>query len=149
MSSKLENIAPAPQGNYLPATRFDEVVFTSGMTPRTKGILLFKGKINSSEPLENYKESIRLATYNAFNSICSVLDESEEIKQILNMNVFIAADREFESHTKLADYASEYLYEVLGNIGIGSRTAVGVATLPSNASVEIQLVAQVGTKKKS
>ena len=53
------------------------------------------------------------------------------------------AEETFEAHAKLADFASEYLLETMGNAGIGSRAAIGVASLPGNAPVEIQLVAAV------
>lgn len=138
-----ENRLPAAQGKYIPATRCGDIVYTAGMTPRKDGELLFKGKIKASEPLEKYKEAVRLAAANALNAARAVLIGKEEKLKILNMNVFIAACSDFEEHAKLADYASEYLYQVLGDSGIGSRTTVGVFSLPGRAPLEIQLTAAI------
>ena len=61
------------------------------------------------------------------------------------MTVYINAVEDFTAHSKIADIASQYLYENLGQAGIGSRAPIGVASLPGNAPVEIQLVAVVAT----
>jgi enamine deaminase RidA (YjgF/YER057c/UK114 family) len=72
-----------------------------------------------------------------------VLGEGERIAAILSMTVYIAAEPGFTAHPKLADFASAYLRSELGADGIGTRAAIGVATLPSNAPVEIQIVAAI------
>ena len=138
-----EGKAPIPQGKYQPATRYGDVVYTSGMTPRKDGVLIFKGKVQTCEPLDKYKEAVELATANALNAVKSILTGKETICRILSLTVFIAADHDFETHSKLADYASEYLYQVLGEAGIGSRAAIGVFSLPGQAPVEIQITAAV------
>ncbi|GAB3802594.1 RidA family protein [Virgibacillus kimchii] len=71
------------------------------------------------------------------------LAAGERLEQILLLNVYVNAEDTFQEHTSLADYASAYLFETLGDAGIGSRAALGVASLPGNAPVEIQLVAGV------
>ena len=71
------------------------------------------------------------------------LKEGEEISVILQLNVFLNAEPEFTAHPKIADYASEVLIEHLGPGSIGSRAAVGVTSLPSDAPVEISLIGKV------
>ncbi len=135
---------PVPQGNYIPASRHSNLVFTSGMTPRDNGALLFKGKIKVSEPIETYKEAVRLAASNALTAARSIIiSELERIEKIVTLTVFIAAEEGFTAHAKLADFAAEYFYEEMGEYGIGSRAAIGVASLPGDAPVEIQLVAAI------
>ena len=134
---------PIPQGNYLPASRYSNLVYTSGMTPRENGRLLFSGKIKLSEPIETYKEAVRLATSNALTAARGLASGQECIEKIITLTVFIAAEDGFTAHAKLADFAAEYLHEELGEYGIGSRAAIGVATLPGDAPVEIQLVAAI------
>ena len=73
----------------------------------------------------------------------SQLGPGERIAAVLSLTVFVAAEQGFTLHSKLADFASEFLFDELGDAGIGARTAVGVATLPGNAPVEIQIVAAV------
>ncbi len=119
---------PIPQGRYVIATRSGSLVWTAGVTPRVQGKMLRPGKVSSQEPsLEVYRESAVQAASNAVAAVNSRLQEGEVIKQILSMSVFIAADSAFSRHAALADMASEYLYETLGD-----------------APMEIQLVAEVG-----
>ena len=134
---------PVPQGQYLPAVRHAGLIYTSGMTPRKAGKLLYSGKIRASDPIEAHREAVRLAAANALLAAQACLDAGEKIAVILQLNVFINAEPAFTAHPKIADFASEFLIAQLGPTSIGSRVAVGVATLPSDATVEISLVGQV------
>lgn len=130
---------PLPQGDYVPAKRNGELIFTSGMTPRENGVLRFVGPVRLGTPLEDYRAAAILAAGNALTAARQLLDEDEVIGDVLNLTVFIAAEAGFTAHARLADYASAHLREELGDAAIGCRVAVGVATLPGNAPVEIQL----------
>jgi enamine deaminase RidA (YjgF/YER057c/UK114 family) len=145
MSAEAKKMNPVPQGKYLPATRYGDIVYTSGMTPRKNGVLIFEGKVSSSESLDTYREAIRLAVANALTAARNVLAGQEHLARVLSLTVFIAADETFQAHSRLADFASEYLHQEIGDAGIGSRAAIGVASLPGNAPVEIQLVAAIST----
>ncbi|MBN1634596.1 MAG: RidA family protein [Ignavibacteria bacterium] len=134
---------PIPQGKYLPAVRHADFIYTSGMTPRKAGNLLYSGKIRVTDKTESHKDAVRLATFNALTAAQDCLNEGERISLILQLNVFLNAEEGFTAHAKIADYASEVLIEKLGANCIGSRAAVGVASLPSNAPVEITLIAKV------
>ena len=139
MSNKI--VQPIPQGKYLPAIRHGDVVYTSGMTPRKEGKLMYSGEIKANEPIETYKDPIQLATLNALVAAQLCLEKGEKISQIFQLNIYLNAEKIFTSHAKIADYASDLLIEILGDNCIGSRTAIGVASLPSNAPVEISLTA--------
>lgn len=141
MSQNIEQ--PIPQGKYLPAVRHADVIYTSGMTPRKAGKLLYSGKIHAEVPIETHENAIRLASLNAFTAAKSCLKEGEKISLILQLNVFLNTDEKFTAHAQIANYASEVFIEKLGANCIGSRTAIGVASLPSNATVEISLIAKV------
>lgn len=135
--------APVPQGHYAPACRFGNLIFTSGMTPRRDGVLLFTGPVRADDPVENWREAVTLAARNALTAARGQLAPGERIALVTSLTVFIAAEQGFTLHSRLADFASAFLHAELGDVGIGSRAAVGVATLPGNAPVEIQLVAAV------
>jgi enamine deaminase RidA (YjgF/YER057c/UK114 family) len=140
-----ENTAqPIPQGQYLPALRHNNLIYTSGMTPRTDGKLIYSGKIKSASPVESYRDAVRLATKNALISAQACLEKNEKISVILQLTVYLNTEPGFREHPKVADYASALLIEELGATSIGSRAAIGVATLPSDALVEIALVGAVG-----
>jgi enamine deaminase RidA (YjgF/YER057c/UK114 family) len=113
------------------------------MTPRRDGVLLFKGPVQKDAPLEDYREAVLLACGNALTAARGLLAEGERLVGILSLTVYVAAEPGFEAHSKLADYASAFLREALGHQAIGARAAVGVATLPGHAPIEIQLVAYV------
>jgi enamine deaminase RidA (YjgF/YER057c/UK114 family) len=137
------NNNPVPQGNYVPATRFGNLVYTAGMTPRDKGILIHRGKVHADQPADTYKAAVRQAAANALTAARNLLAAEEGIEGIISLTVYLNAEDTFEAHSALADFASQYLYEQLGSAGIGSRAAVGVASLPGGAPVEIQLVAAI------
>jgi enamine deaminase RidA (YjgF/YER057c/UK114 family) len=134
---------PIPQGNYVPASRYGNMIYTAGMTPRNNGVLIQSGKVITSEPVSIYKAAVRQAVANALTAAMSTLAEQERLEQILSLTVYVNAEDTFQAHSSLADFASEYLFEKMGNAGIASRAAIGVASLPGNAPVEIQLIAVV------
>ena len=102
------------------------------------------GTISADRPVEDYQEAIVQATDNALTAVKNTLEDGETICQILSLTVYLNADQGYTTHPKLGDIASNYLYEKLGDKGIGARAAVGIATLPGNAPAEIQIVAAVG-----
>lgn len=134
---------PIPQGKYLPAVRHADLIFTSGMTPRKAGILIYSGKIRVADSIESHRDTVRLSTLNALTAAQACLHEGEKIACILQLNVFINVEEGFTAHAKVADFASEVLIENLGSNCIGSRTAVGVSSLPSNSPVEISIICKV------
>ena len=134
---------PIPQGKYVPASRFGNLIYTAGMTPRNNGVLILSGKVSAEQPFGTYKAAVRQAVANALTAAKNLLTDEEHLEQILSLTVYINAEESFHMHSSIADFASEYLYEELGNAGVGSRAAIGVASLPGNAPVEIQLVAAV------
>ncbi|MGB6406790.1 MAG: RidA family protein [Planococcus donghaensis] len=143
MNKPEEKNNPISQGKYVPATRFENLIYTAGMTPRKNGVLIQKGKVSSDLPADSYKEAVRQSAANALTAARGLLADREKFEQIVSLTVYLNAEDGFEAHSALADFASEYLYEQLGAKGVGSRAAVGVASLPGNSPVEIQLIAAV------
>ena len=142
MSEKKAN--PIPQGKYVPATRFGDLIVTAGMTPRKNGQLIQTGRVLKDAPLEDYKDAVRQAVENALTAARNQLAEDERIVRVLSMTVYVNAEDGFTSHAKIADFASDYLNEELGAASPMARVSIGVATLPGNAPVEIQLMCGVG-----
>ncbi len=135
---------PIPQGMYKPAVRFGELIFTAGMTPRRNGVLLAAGKVGASDDPESFREAVVQAAENALTAAENCLKEGERIVRILSLTVFVNSDPDFTKQPKVADFASQYLFEQFGDAGIGVRAAVGVASLPGDAPVEVQLIAAAG-----
>ncbi|MDO4503358.1 MAG: RidA family protein [Coriobacteriia bacterium] len=132
---------PIPQGKYVPAKRCGNLIFTAGMTPRNNGVLIMEGPVRVDQDVSAYADAVRQAVKNALVAASNTLGENESIQSVLTLTVYVNAQEGFIAHSKLADIASEYLCEQLGEAGVAARAAVGVATLPGNAPCEIQLVA--------
>lgn len=142
--SKQTTVNPIPQGNYVPAVRFGQLVYTAGMTPRLNGKLIQSGKVRPDVPLEDYRDAVVQAVSNALTAARNTAGEGEDVVRILSMTVYVNAAEGFLAFAKIADFASDYLFQTLGQAGIGSRASIGVAALPGEAPVEIQLVAAIG-----
>lgn len=134
---------PIPQGKYKPAVRHGSLICTAGMTPRKDGVLLMTGKVKNGEPVESYRAAVVQAADNALTAARNCLAEGESIAQIMSLTVYVNAEEGYTTHAKIGDLASEYLCGQLGDAGVGPRAAVGVATLPGNAPVEVQIMAAV------
>ena len=121
--------------------RYGSLIFTAGMTPRKDGVLMMTGKFSPDRPLDDYRDAVIQATSNALTAAQNTLAPEERIVQILSLTVYLNATEDYTTHAKIGDIASHWLVEQLGEAGIGARAAIGLATLPGNAPVEIQLVA--------
>ena len=97
----------------------------------------------SSTPPATYRAAIIQAASNALIAAQNTLSADERIAQVLSLTVYVNATPDYTTHAKIGDVVSEYLYEQLGDAGIGARAAIGLATLPGNAPVEVQLVAAI------
>lgn len=135
---------PIPQGKYIPATRYENLIFTAGMTPRDNGVLIKTGKVKIDDEIEEYKEAVRQAAKNTLTAARNTLLEGECISRILSITVYVNAEDGYTKHAKFADMASDYFCEELGTAGIACRASVGLATLPGNAPCEIQIIAAAG-----
>ena len=140
---KMEKTNPVPQGKYVPATRFENLVFTAGMTPRKNGVLILTGKVSADVPLETYRDAVYQAVSNALIAAQNKLGEGETIAQVLQLNVFVNAAEGFFGHSKIADFATDYLNQELGEAGVAARAALGIASLPGDAPLEIQMICAV------
>lgn len=134
---------PTPQGDYRPAARIGSVIYTAGMTPRKNGQLIDVGTVGVDIDVDRARVAARQAITNALTAADSCLTRGEIIIRFLRMTVFIASAPTFTEHSRVADAASEVLRQRHGENALGARTAVGVASLPGRAPVEIELIAAV------
>jgi enamine deaminase RidA (YjgF/YER057c/UK114 family) len=121
----------------------DGVVYTAGMTPRRQGELVVSGIVGRDLDVAAARAAAALAAGNALTAVVEAVGDVSAIVRCLKMTVFIAAVEGFSEHSAVADGASAVLREQLGERGAVARSAIGVATLPSGAPVEVELVAAV------
>ncbi|WP_019545660.1 RidA family protein [Streptomyces sulphureus] len=131
---------PSPQGHYQPVRRCGAAVATAGMTPRAQGEMRFPGVVGADVALDDAREAARIAVRNALLAL-TLEDEELARVRLLRMTVYVAAVAGFRDHSRVADAASDVLARVLAERGACARSAIGVASLPSGACVEIELTA--------
>ncbi|WP_288960818.1 RidA family protein [uncultured Sulfitobacter sp.] len=134
---------PIAQGLYKTAVRYGRTVQTSGLTPRRGNTLLNDGIVQKDDDPEKHRAAVRIATENAVAAVQGCLEVGENIGLIAQLVVYIATEPGVTKHAQIADHASRYLVETFGVDIIGTRAAIGVASLPSNAPVEITITAIV------
>ncbi|MBB3237092.1 RidA family protein [Phyllobacterium endophyticum] len=134
---------PRSQGLYDVATRRNDIIYVSGMTPRKAGALIHTGQIDPDKSIDEYSQAVRQAAGNALAAAATQLREGEIICEVVSLTVYVNAPVGFNDHSRIADFASAYFRDNLGQKGVGSRTAIGVSSLPSNAPVELQVIVSV------
>lgn len=141
----LEMPPPAePVAAYIPVSQAGSVVFVAGQVPMNGGQLVHPGRLGRNVSVEMGQEAAARAALQALATIREYLGGSlDRLVRILQVTVYVAADVEFIEHPKVANGASELLVNVLGSDGRHARAAVGVASLPLGASIEITVTAEV------
>ena len=132
-----------PVGSYVPALRCGNQVVTSGQLPTREGKLLFTGKVPTDVTTENAQEAARVAVLNGLAAIAGVAGGIDAIEQIIRLCVYVNSAPGFTEQPQVANGASDLLAEVFGDRGRHARSAVGVAGLPLNACVELEILAEV------
>lgn len=130
-----------PLAAYAPAVRSGSLVFTAGQLPFVEGKLLVLGKVGTEVSPEVAKEQARVCALNAIAAVHSLVGV-DAVVRVLRVVGFVAAAPGFTDHPAVLNGASELLGEVFGEAGVHARTAVGVANLPMDAPVEIELTVE-------
>lgn len=136
---------PTPLAAYVPATRVGRLIFTSGQLPVRDGALISTGRLNGGddEALDRATEAARVAALNALAVLAQEAGSLDAITRVVKITVFVASAPQFTAQPAVADGASRLLQDVFGERGVHARSAVGVAVLPLDATVEIELIAEV------
>jgi enamine deaminase RidA (YjgF/YER057c/UK114 family) len=132
-----------PLAAYIPAVQSGNLVFTSGQLPMIAGNLAETGKVGGSVSPERAKELATVCALNALAAVKTVIGDLDKIKRIVKVVGFVSSVPEFSGQPAVVNGASEFLGEVFGEKGIHARSAVGVAVLPLDAPVEIELIVEV------
>ena len=133
---------PTPAGAYLPAVISGTHVYTAGQLPFVSGALPATGKVGDGDGLvsaEDAKSYARTAAINALAAARSVLGTLDRVTRVVKVVGFVASDSSFTGQPGVINGASELLGEVFGPIGGHARSAVGVAVLPLDSPVEVEL----------
>ena len=132
-----------PLGSYVPAVSSGNLVYTSGQLPMQDGKLLQVGKVGVDVTPEQGKELARICALNALAAIHSLVG-IDSVTQVVKVVGFVASGPRFNGQPGVVNGASDLLADVFGDSGVHARSAVGVAELPLDAPVEVELVVEVG-----
>jgi enamine deaminase RidA (YjgF/YER057c/UK114 family) len=132
-----------PVAAYTPAVIEGNLVFTSGQLPMVSGALPATGKVGDGHgliPASDAKDYARICALNALAAVKSVLGDLNRVTQVVKVVGFVASDPSFTGQPGVINGASEVLGEIFGDAGVHARSAVGVAVLPLDAPVEVELI---------
>lgn len=133
---------PKPIGSYVPILQVTNLLYTSGVLPVQNGIVKHQGAVGSwNVSLEEAQAAAKLALLNGLSLIHQKLDGNlDRVMQVIKLTGYVNSVSTFSEHPKVINAASDLLVEYFGEKGRHVRSAVGVSSLPCNASVELELV---------
>ena len=130
----------APVANYLPSRITGNSLYISGQLPMTEGKLAFEGKVGDQIDLETAQQAARLCAINILKQVHSALNGFDRLENCLKLGGFVNCGPGFRDHASVINGASDFMVDVMGEAGRHARAAVGVASLPLGAPVEIDAV---------
>jgi enamine deaminase RidA (YjgF/YER057c/UK114 family) len=136
---------PAPVAAYVPAVRFEDLVYTAGQLPLLNGTLRAVGKVGTDVSVDDAVDCARIAALNGLAAVVDLTGDLDVITRIVRVVAYVASAPEFTDQPLVANGASGLLREIFGEAGRHARSAVGVAVLPLDAPVEVELVVAVGS----
>lgn len=132
--------AAPPAANYIPYTMSNNHLFISGQLPMQDGQIAVKGQLGHSVTVEQGAHAAQICAINILAQAKSALGDLGRIKQVIKINGFVSSTSDFHEQHLVINGASDFLAEILGDCGIHARAAVGMASLPLNAAVEIDAI---------
>jgi enamine deaminase RidA (YjgF/YER057c/UK114 family) len=135
-----------PVAAYLPAVRDGNLIYTSGQLPMVSGALAATGKVGEGPGLvsvEDAKELAQVCALNAIAAVKALVGDLDMVTRVVKVVGFVASDPAFTGQPGVINGASELLGNAFGDAGVHARSAVGVAVLPLDAPVEVEITVSV------
>ncbi len=135
--------APKPLAAYVPCVQSGNLVFTAGQLPLVNGELKFSGQVGKDLTEEEGRKAAEICLLNCLSVIRGITGDLDKIKRIIKLTAFISSSSDFYKQPAVANGASELLLKIFGDDGKHARSAVSVPSLPINAAVEIEMIAEL------
>jgi enamine deaminase RidA (YjgF/YER057c/UK114 family) len=132
-----------PVAAYVPALRSGDHVFTSGQLPMRAGELMATGKVGAEVTEEEAYACAQQCALNAIAAVKAEVGDLSLVRRVVKVVVFVASSPDFTAQPQVANGASELFGEVFAEAGVHARSAVGVAVLPLNAPVEVEVIVEL------
>ncbi|MFA6154334.1 RidA family protein [Mesorhizobium sp.] len=136
-------VAAAPAANYVPYCRTGNLLFTAGQLPLKDGKLQASGLLGRDVDTAAGKDAAKYCAINILAQAKAALGDLEKIRRLVKITVFVASTPDFVEQHLVANGASDFLVAALGEPGKHARSAVGTASLPLNAAVEVEAIFEV------
>ena len=135
-------VASKPLAAYVPAVRTGNIVFTAGQLPLVDGNMAGTGKVGADVTVEQAYELARICAVNALAAV-ELVASVDSIVKVVRIVCYVNGAPGFVSHPAVANGASELFMHIWGDAGVAARSAIGVAELPLNSPVEVELTVEV------
>ncbi|MEK7864735.1 MAG: RidA family protein [Nitrospirota bacterium] len=135
--------APRPLGSYVPLVRTGNLVFLSGMLPLVEGKLTREGRVGEKVTVDEAREDARTAAINALAILKSNLGTLNKIRRCVKITGYVSSAPDFTEQPKVLNAASDFMFEIFGEVGRHARAAVGANVLPLNSPVELEFIFEV------
>ena len=132
-----------PLAAYVPVMRDGDTIYTSGQLPVVDGKLVGIGKVGDAVSVEDAQGYARTCVLNGLAAIKAEIGDLDKISQVIKVVGFVSSASDFDQQHIVVNGASEFLSQMLGEKGTHARSAVGVAMLPMNAPVEVEMIVAV------
>ena len=135
--------APKPAGSYVPIVLTGKLAFVSGQIPIKDGQVVYQGKVGDTQSIDDAQEAAKLCVINGLAQIEAYCGTLDNLEKIIKISGFVNSTKDFTEHPKVINAASDLLMKIFDEKGRHSRIAIGVSSLPLNATVEIDMVVEI------
>ena len=133
---------PNPAGSYIPVVTTGNLAFVSGQIPMKEGKVVFEGKVPENQSVDSARDAAKICIINGLAQLKANLGSLDKITKFVRISGFVNSNPNFAEQPKVINAASDLLVEVFGDMAKHSRIAVGVASLPLNSTVEIDMIVE-------
>ena len=135
-------IPPSPAGSYIPVVTTGNLAFVSGQIPMKEGKVVFEGKVPETQSIDSARDAAKICIINGLAQLKANLGSLDKITKFVRISGFVNSNPNFAEQPKVINAASDLLVEIFGDMAKHSRIAVGVANLPLNSTVEIDMIVE-------
>ena len=133
---------PSPAGSYIPVVTTGNLAFVSGQIPMKEGKVVFEGKVPENQSIDSARDAAKICIINGLAQLKANLGSLDKITKFVRISGFVNSNPNFAEQPKVINAASDLLVEIFGDMAKHSRIAVGVANLPLNSTVEIDMIVE-------
>ncbi|PAE26572.1 MULTISPECIES: RidA family protein [Bacillaceae] len=128
---------------FEPGVISGKIVYLSGQTPRVNGLQKYTGIVGAGISIEEAKDAARICTLNLLAALKGIIGDLNKVKRIIKMDGYVASTSDFKYHPIVINASSELLHDIFGKENGHARKAVGLASLPGGAPVEIEMIVEL------